>query len=307
MATIRSSIPHEDRTATEPRENRLEPVVLSHIREVNDNVRLLRLNAIDPNHTIKFLPGQWIDTFIPGQRKAGGFTISSTPFEARPSSHSPPYLELAVQKSKNPPAQWLWRPQEEILGSQLVVRAGGSFVWPPPRLNATKIDRLVLVAGGVGINPLISIFSYLIRSVTRPKEIHFIYTTRVSPSSGDIDPQTILFLPRLMDLVAAIAQPTNITLSVFLTGPAAEGAATDDRGIIEHGKLPNRTFGRRVTEADLVRAVDGYRTPVFGSEHDRQGTVCYVCGPPRMTDEFVGFLSRQNGMSEERVLCEKWW
>jgi len=53
MATIRSSIPHEDRTATEPRENRLEPVVLSHIREVNDNVRLLRLNAIDPNHTIK--------------------------------------------------------------------------------------------------------------------------------------------------------------------------------------------------------------------------------------------------------------
>ncbi|TKA45479.1 hypothetical protein B0A54_04018 [Friedmanniomyces endolithicus] len=171
MATIRSSIPHEDRTATEPRENRLEPVVLSHIREVNDNVRLLRLNAIDPNHTIKV----------------------------------------------------------RLLQSDC------------DDLNSTLTEP----------HPLISIFSYLIRSVTRPKEIHFIYTTRVSPSSGDIDPQTILFLPRLMDLVAAIAQPTNITLSVFLTGPAAEGAATDDRGIIEHGKLPNRTFGRRVTEADL--------------------------------------------------------
>ena len=53
VATIRSSIPHEDRTATEPRENRLEPVILSHIREVNEHVRLLRLNAVDPNHTIK--------------------------------------------------------------------------------------------------------------------------------------------------------------------------------------------------------------------------------------------------------------
>lgn len=53
MATIRSSLPHEERTAQEPRENRLEPVILSHIREVNDNVRLLRLNAVDPNHTIK--------------------------------------------------------------------------------------------------------------------------------------------------------------------------------------------------------------------------------------------------------------
>ena len=53
MATVRSSLPHEDRTAFEPRENSLEPVVLSNIREVNDSVRLLRLNAADTNHTIK--------------------------------------------------------------------------------------------------------------------------------------------------------------------------------------------------------------------------------------------------------------
>ena len=110
-----------------------------------------------------------------------------------------------------------------------------------------------------------------------------------------------------MDLVAAIADPLNISLSLYLTGPAAEGAASDDRGIIEHGKLPNRTFGRRITERDLSGALDGWRKPVYGPEHDRQGTVCYVCGPPRMTDEFVAFLSRQEGMSEQRVLCEKWW
>ncbi|MGG6499362.1 UNVERIFIED_CONTAM: hypothetical protein NY603_41225, partial [Bacteroidetes bacterium 56_B9] len=53
MATIRSSAPHEERTATEPRENKIEPVILANIREVNDSVRLLRLNAVDPNHTIR--------------------------------------------------------------------------------------------------------------------------------------------------------------------------------------------------------------------------------------------------------------
>ena len=53
MATIRSSLPHEDRTASEPRENSLEPVVLSNIREINDSIRLLRLSTIDPNCTIK--------------------------------------------------------------------------------------------------------------------------------------------------------------------------------------------------------------------------------------------------------------
>lgn len=120
MATVRSSLPHEDRTAKEPRENRLEPVVLSHIRQINESIRTLRLKAVDPNHTIKvslistkcsswrrianslpvkFTPGQWLDTFIPGLDKAGGFTITSTPSEARPSSPSPAFLELAVSSA----------------------------------------------------------------------------------------------------------------------------------------------------------------------------------------------------------------
>ncbi|KAK3068370.1 hypothetical protein LTR53_014121 [Teratosphaeriaceae sp. CCFEE 6253] len=317
MATVRSSIPHEARTAAEPREPRLEPVILSQIRDVNPSVRLLRFNAVDPSHTIHFLPGQWLDTFIPGIPKAGGFTITSTPAEARPTSHSPPYLELAIQRSKNPPAQWLWKPRDDILGAQLVVRVGGSFVWPPSRLDETKIDRLVFVAGGVGINPLISIFAHLIRlpSSARPREMHFLYMTKTSPdSNGEIDPQGILFLTRLMDLVAATAEPLAVTLSLFLTDPAAAASASDDRGIIEHGRLPNRTFGRRIEAADLVAALDGFpaksragsRQP-FGREHDRRGTVCYVCGPPVMTDDYVRFLGQQEGMESRRVLCEKWW
>ena len=100
---------------------------------------------------LKFLPGQWLDTFIPGLAQAGGFTITSTPRDAKPSKSYPSYLELAVQKSKNPPAQWLWRPEQEIVGSQIVVRVGGSFTWPPPAVDVQKIDRVVLVAGGVGI------------------------------------------------------------------------------------------------------------------------------------------------------------
>jgi hypothetical protein len=61
------------------------------------------------------------------------------------------YLELAIQDSPaNEPAAWLWRPREDILGQELVVRVGGSFVWPPPR-GAEGVRRLVLVAGGVGI------------------------------------------------------------------------------------------------------------------------------------------------------------
>lgn len=32
-----------------------------------------------------------------------------------------------------------------------MIRVGGSFIWPPPGINVTSIERLVFVAGGVGI------------------------------------------------------------------------------------------------------------------------------------------------------------
>lgn len=63
-----------------------------------------------------------------------------------------PYVELAVQDSpSNPSAAWLWRPHGEILGKDLKVRIGGSFVWPPASVSMEQIRKVVFVAGGVGI------------------------------------------------------------------------------------------------------------------------------------------------------------
>lgn len=127
----------------------------------------------------QFLPGQWLDVYVPGVPKAGGFTITSTPSRARGRRTSAPstetaaeeededekeepdayaYLELAVQRSpENPPAAWLWQEEGTILDKELRVRVGGSFVWPPPGINVrSSLRKAVFVAGGVGVNPLIS-------------------------------------------------------------------------------------------------------------------------------------------------------
>lgn len=98
-----------------------------------------------------------------------------------------------------------------------------------------------------------------------------------------------------MDLIAAEADP-KVTLRLFLTGTGSEGP-------IEHGRFPNNTFARRMDQSDLIQAIDGYGA----SGGDRSSTVCYVCGPAKMTDEVVDSLQKQHGMSKERVLCEKWW
>lgn len=67
-------------------------------------------------------------------------------------SSSVGYVELAIQRSPaNPPAAWFWQPETQIIGMPVQVRVGGSFVWPPPNVDATSVTNLILVAGGVGI------------------------------------------------------------------------------------------------------------------------------------------------------------
>lgn len=141
-----------------------------------------------------------------------------------------------------------------------------------------------------------SIFSHLISATRRPREIHFLYSTKLG---SVIDPQRILFLPRLMDLISAAADP-NVTLRLFLTDVC-------DNWIPELDRFPNNTFIRRIETHDLLAAVDGYQKRLCTQGYIREKTVCYVCGPAKMTDDIVKFLKDQEGISEDRVLCEKWW
>ena len=173
-ARWRMSTTHEERTLSDLRQTHLHDVVLDHIHQVNEDVRLIRLKTGDRSHIrqesvnlslshsisnlpliqYSFLPGQWVDLHIPGFSQVGGFTITSTPFEASAGRGSRDYgfIELAVQNSpRNPPAAWLWRPVDDIIDSKLAVRVGGSFFWPPSDSAEASTKRLVLIAGGVGI------------------------------------------------------------------------------------------------------------------------------------------------------------
>lgn len=85
--------------------------------------------------------------------EGGGAAAAESTAEPEPEQQQgrAPYVELAVQNSPNPAAAWLWRPKDEILGKELSVRVGGSFVWPPPGIGMEAIKKIVFVAGGVGI------------------------------------------------------------------------------------------------------------------------------------------------------------
>ncbi|KIW02583.1 uncharacterized protein PV09_06033 [Verruconis gallopava] len=292
MATERARLPHEERTAAEPRADAIHDVILDQVEDVNDSIKLFKLKIKDSRNGVEFSAGQWLDVFVPGLSKAGGFTLTSTPRQALPPT---PFLELAVQKSpENPPAAWLWQKTSSILGSELKVRVGGSFTWPPFGWSRDRIEgikKVIFVAGGVGINPLISMLAHMHDTSSALPEIHFLYSTKPPlTEKQNIDPGKILFLSRLTEMAGQ--HPDRLDLTLFLT-------------CREYKKIKDpQTLGwfhdRRIEETDLRHALGE-------NVSERSGTVVYVCGPPKMTDEIVAWFGKQDGLSDERIFCEKWW
>lgn len=248
---------------------------------------------------IQFMPGQWLDTYVPEIAKPGGFTITSPPSKALRSTgpDAPaPYLELAVQKSPdNAVAQWLWRPAESILHSQLRVRIGGSFVWPPPGIDPSTLKKVVFVAGGVGVNPLISILSHTAGTGgdAPPYDVQFLYSLR--DPGPDREADSMPFVERL----AAIFSREKVkgALRLFLTGSGQD--VERDAGVLACNDVDLPFEKRRMNQSDLTQAIGA----------DKTSAVVYICGLPTMTDDFVEKLTSPQGhaLDPNRVLCEKWW
>lgn len=124
-------------------------------------------------------------------------------------------------------------------------------------------------------------------------------------------PSKILFLDRLQQISRDWNQVKDninpLDLQLFLTNSSLEnrdGNKVDFHSDILDTDNHITVHSRRIEAGDLRRAVGE-------SDELRRGTVCYVCGPPVMTDEFVKelkiFISSADDKTSGRVLYEKWW
>jgi ferredoxin-NADP reductase len=160
-----------------------------------------------------------------------------------------------------------------------------------------QIKRIVFVAGGVGINPLMSMVSAIAEEKGRGGlegvEVQFLYSVKCV--ERPVVASQVLFLQRLEDIFHRLGKPK--ALKLFLTG------RTESEGVVE-GLEPQirsgiEVLGQRIKEEDLEGAL--------GDKANGEGTVVYVCGVPKMTDWMVEYVGKAEGMSEDRVFCEKWW
>lgn len=216
---------------------RIFPARIARITQATPTIKAFELEVDDPG--FKYLPGQWVEvsTVIDGDTKTSGYSITTSPTQKG-------VVGLAIKTSStHPVTRWLHEARE---GDTLnITRGQGPFVFLPD-----MGEDIVLIGGGVGVTPLLSIFRY-VRDAS--PETHATLYYSVS------EPAEILFREEL-ELTAR--QHNNLSLEITVTQPC-EGWRGQTGRINKH-KL-----------AALNAAPDA---------------LFYLCGPPGMVDDMEKFL-----------------
>ncbi|XP_015349857.1 oxidoreductase NAD-binding domain-containing protein 1 [Marmota marmota marmota] len=263
---------HLERTASVVRREVVAAAKVCGAASESPSVKSLRLLVADKDFSFK--AGQWIDFFIPGVSVVGGFSICSSPRLLEQER----MIELAVKYTNHPPALWIH--DKCTLDSEVAVRVGGEFFFDPQPTDAPR--NLVLIAGGVGINPLLSILRYsadLHRERANKGSGYEIGTIKLFYSAKNTG--ELLFKKNILDLVNEF--PEKIACSLHVTKQTTQISAE---------LKPYITEGR-ITEEEI-------------KDHISKETLFYICGPPPMTDFFSKQLEN-NHVPKEHICFEKWW
>lgn len=167
---------------------------VSGIAAITPTVKLLELKV--PDTITSFVAGQCVELFVPdesatGANSGGLYSACSAPTDL-------PRLCIAVKDSLYPPTAWCYN--AATVGDRVRVRIGGEFGLDlattggpsdgpcvDPRFELPPdATQLVLVAGGIGISPLICILRHIAHCADRsdssshrlPQRVHLIFGAR---------------------------------------------------------------------------------------------------------------------------------
>ncbi len=223
------------------------------------NVKTFRLTALDGGPLpFEYLPGQFLNVIAPSAAAEGSTTKRSYTIASSPTQSA--YCEITVK-----------REAEGVVSRYLhdTVRAGGEIRVSAPYgrfcFTGEEAPGIILIGGGVGITPLMSVVRYL-TDLGWPGEIVLIFGFR--------DAQDFIFRAELERLAR---QHPNLRVVPVASG-AVDAAWTGRRGRID---------------AALVREV----VPDIASR------LVHLCGPKPMMDAARAFL-RELGVPRERVRFE---
>lgn len=214
------------------------PARIARIWQATPSIKAFELEVDDPE--FKYLPGQWteVSVVIDGDIKTSGYSITTSPSAGK-------RVGLAIKtSSSHPVTRWLHAAHE---GDEVnITRGQGPFVFLPD-----MGEDIVLIGGGVGITPLLSIFRH-VRDVS--PETHATLYYSVS------QPEEILFRAELEE---SARRHNHLSLELTVTQPCADWQGQTGR--INKHKL--------------------------AALNAPPNTLFYLCGPPGMVEDISAMLA----------------
>lgn len=229
------------------------------IIEIREETPTVKSFLFDLGETpFKYLPGQWVDFYIETKSglQIGGFSITSSPTVEGT-------IELAVKRLPyGIPAQYLH--DTARVGDSFHIDGGsGKFYY-----EESKGGPLLLIAGGIGITPIISIARYV-----AAKQLDIKMDILYSAST----PSEFAFKTSIEEIVAS----SNNFDCLFTTTQQSEE--------------PWHGYNGRIN----AKLLQQYTT-------QDQDPLIYLCGPqPMITDIEQTLLDI--GTEEKRINAERWW
>ncbi len=221
------------------------------------NVKTFRLTSSSTDDLLPFtfIPGQFLNVafWIGGAKMNRSYSISSSPNERQ-------YVDLTIRRE---PRGAVSRHIDDLIRVGSLIETSG----PVGKFTFTgaEADSIVLLSGGVGITPMMSITRYLTEN-SWPGEIYFLFACRT--------PADIIFADKMPSL--EYANP-RLHVAVAISSPAA----TDWTG-----------FRGRITKEWLTETV-----PDLASRR------VHLCGPVPMMDSAKALLA-EIGLPSDQLKTE---
>ena len=229
------------------------PARIIAIRQETPTTKSLRLDL--GGKEFRFLPGQWMDCYaeIDGEVEIAGYSMTSSPTTTDT-------IDLAVKLvGENPVTHYIH--DRARVGDMLHIEVGGDFYY-----KRDMGDSLTLIAGGIGITPLMSIVRY-VNDAAPEVRLTLVYSAKA--------PSELLFHDDLNEIAS---KNKNIRCLFTVTQPTGE--PWDGR------------VGR--IDADMLEKADIDLNALF-----------FICGPPSMVADTV-LMVEGLGVPTSRIKYESW-
>ncbi|RIA84238.1 hypothetical protein C1645_423362 [Glomus cerebriforme] len=272
---------HLERTSNLKRQELRIPSRIVEIIQETPTVKTFKFNPISSTSGFSFLPGQWLDVFIPNVSIVGGFSLTSTPQTYEKTNT----FELAIKYANHPPAKWFH--EQANIGDEVNVRVGGEFVWDSLKEKQDRTEHVMFIAGGVGINPLISMLESICQDKLSDKNEEKSFIKKVVLFYSARNFNELLFYERIEGLNKQF--PKMLECKYFLT--------RDDP---PHGNEDSEFYYRqRINKKFLANVIKKEKIYL-------ERLKCFLCGPSAMEDDVIKWL-KESDVDEKRILFEKWW